>query len=166
MCRDTLEQIDIAKLLVEKFSKTFSLVKDSASWKRLMRRGKIVGMLGVEGCVLSSLPLTPPNTHWIRGHQIGSSLSLLRVYYELGARYVTLTHTCHNALADSCGQGVDSDVAMRWNGLSDFGRKAVREMNRLGLASLFPLSLTPLAHSTRPEFDEDETDGRHLTYAP
>lgn len=54
-CRDTLEQIDIAKLLVEKFSKTFELVRDAASWRRLMRRGKIVGMLGVEGCV----PLSP-----------------------------------------------------------------------------------------------------------
>jgi membrane dipeptidase len=45
---------------------------------------------------------------------------------------VTLTHTCHNALADSCGmQG--TPIAPRWGGLSPFGRVAIKEMNRLGM---------------------------------
>lgn len=76
----------------------------------------------------------------------------MRTFFALGARYVscasnvarceladlpsyvqvTLTHTCHNALADSCGmQG--TPIAPRWGGLSPFGRVAVKEMNRLGM---------------------------------
>ncbi|KAK4703372.1 membrane dipeptidase, partial [Phenoliferia sp. Uapishka_3] len=113
--RDTLEQIDIAHLLIAKHSDTFEYTPTAKSWKKAMRKGKIGGMLGVEG-----------------GHQLGNSLSSLRTYYALGARYLTLTHTCHNALADSCGyQG--APLKPRWGGLSSFGKTAVKEMNRLGM---------------------------------
>lgn len=74
--RDTLEQIDIAKLLVRKYRSTFDLVRSVKAWRKSMGRGKIAGMLGVEG-----------------GHQLGSSLGVLRTYADMGVRYVTLTHT-------------------------------------------------------------------------
>ncbi|KAM0793236.1 hypothetical protein ACM66B_000700 [Microbotryomycetes sp. NB124-2] len=113
--RDTLEQIDISRILIDKYSGTFELVKTEKEWRSAVRRGKIANMLGVEG-----------------GHQLGASLSTLRLYYELGARYVTLTHTCNSALADSCGyEGIA--VPKRWGGLSPFGRVAIKEMNRLGM---------------------------------
>ena len=61
------------------------------------------------------------------GSPIQESLALLRTFYRMGVRYVTLTHNGDNALADSAAEG------KRWNGLSPFGREAVAEMNRLGM---------------------------------
>ncbi|CEQ38832.1 SPOSA6832_00310 [Sporobolomyces salmonicolor] len=95
--------------------RTFEFTPTASAWRRAMKHGKIGGMLGVEG-----------------GHQLGSSLASIRAYYALGARYVTLTHTCHNALADSCGMQ-DVPIAPRWGGLSAFGLTAIQEMNRLGM---------------------------------
>ncbi|GAA5898726.1 hypothetical protein JCM6882_000908 [Rhodosporidiobolus microsporus] len=113
--RDTIEQIDTARLLIDKYSDVFELTETASDWRKAMKKGKIGGMLGVEG-----------------GHQLGSSLSSLRAYYALGVRYVTLTHACNSPYADSCGmQGQDFPV--RWNGLSPFGHAAVAEMNRLGM---------------------------------
>lgn len=61
-------------------------------------------------------------------HQIGNSASILRMYYSLGVRYATLTHTCHNAYADS------EEPAKPLNrGLSEAGKDLVKEMNRLGM---------------------------------
>lgn len=61
------------------------------------------------------------------GSPIQKSLSLLRVFYRLGVRYMTLTHNADNEIADSAAQGC------RWHGLSPFGREVVEEMNRLGM---------------------------------
>lgn len=61
------------------------------------------------------------------GSPIQRSLPLLRLYYDLGVRYLTLTHNGDNEIADSAAEG------RRWNGLSPFGREAVAEMNRLGM---------------------------------
>lgn len=61
------------------------------------------------------------------GSPIGESLSLLRTFYRLGTRYLTLTHNGDNAIADSAAQG------NIWGGLSPFGREVVKEMNRLGM---------------------------------
>ena len=61
------------------------------------------------------------------GSPIQKSLSLLRVFYRLGVRYMTLTHNADNEIADSAAQG------SRWHGLSPFGREVVEEMNRLGM---------------------------------
>lgn len=61
-------------------------------------------------------------------HQIGNSASILRMYHQLGVRYATLTHTCHNRYADS----EEPDKAAH-NGLSDAGREMVLEMNRAGM---------------------------------
>ncbi|GAA5852969.1 hypothetical protein JCM9279_000097 [Rhodotorula babjevae] len=114
--RDTLEQIDTARLIIDKYSHDLEFTPTVSSWRRAMKRGKIGGMLGVEG-----------------GHQLGSSLSTLRTYFSLGVRYVTLTHTCHSAVADSCGSQ-SAPLDAHWDGLSPFGHAFVREANRLGMA--------------------------------
>ncbi len=65
------------------------------------------------------------------GYPVGNDLSLIQRYYDLGARYITLTHNGNNDIADSTnpreGEGEE------YGGLSDFGREVVREMNRLGI---------------------------------
>jgi membrane dipeptidase len=66
------------------------------------------------------------------GHGIEDSLRLLRDYYALGVRYMTLTHTNTNHWADSSGDQDDPKV-QHHNGLTDFGKQVVREMNRLGM---------------------------------
>ena len=79
------------------------------------RRGKIAALMGIEG-----------------GHAIEDSLRLLRDYYSLGVRYMTLTHTNTNNWADSSGDIANPQV-QHHNGLTDFGKDVVREMNRLGM---------------------------------
>ena len=83
--------------------------------ERIHREGKIAALMGIEG-----------------GHAIEDSLRLLRDYYALGIRYMTLTHANTNDWADSSGDINDSKVAHH-NGLTDFGKQVVREMNRLGM---------------------------------
>src|SRR5207253_2357816 len=75
-----------------------------------IKRGHVGSMLGLEG-----------------GHAIENSLNLLRAYYDLGARYMTLTH---NVTLDWADAALDS---ARHKGLTPFGREVVREMNRLGM---------------------------------
>ncbi|GAA5827033.1 hypothetical protein JCM11251_002214 [Rhodosporidiobolus azoricus] len=113
--RDTIEQIDTARLLIDKYSDVFDLSETANDWRRAMKKGKIGGMLGVEG-----------------GHQLGSSLSTLRAYHALGVRYVTLTHSCNSPLADS-SYFLPDRIPIRWNGVSPFGYAAIAEMNRLGI---------------------------------
>jgi len=79
------------------------------------RQGKIAALIGIEG-----------------GHAIEDSLRLLRDYYALGVRYMTLTHTNTNDWADSSGDMNDPKVAHH-GGLTPFGREVVGEMNRLGM---------------------------------
>ncbi|KAF8230218.1 hypothetical protein L208DRAFT_1283261 [Tricholoma matsutake] len=112
--RDTLEQIDIAKLLIAKYPDTFQFALGSEDIKSAIINGKIASLLGVEG-----------------GHQLGNSIAVLRQYHALGVRYVTLTHTCHNAFADSCGI-LPGKVPLH-DGLSLLGLSLIKEMNRLGV---------------------------------
>ena len=65
------------------------------------------------------------------GHAISSSLGVLRLLYELGARYMTLTHSCNTPWADS-PVAEDQNAPLN-NGLSEFGQIVVKEMNRLGM---------------------------------
>lgn len=109
--RDTLEQIDVARSLIDKYPETFQYALTADDIEAAITNGKIASILGVEG-----------------GHQLGNSISVLRQCYNLGARYVTLTHTCHNAFADS--SGVPTPLH---NGLSSFGLRLIDEMNRLGM---------------------------------
>ena len=79
------------------------------------KKGKIAILVGIEG-----------------GHAIQDSLRLLRDYYELGVRYMTLTHTNTNNWADSEGDVMLATVKHH-NGLTDFGKQVIGEMNRLGM---------------------------------
>ncbi|KZT65952.1 hypothetical protein DAEQUDRAFT_730871 [Daedalea quercina L-15889] len=112
--RDTLEQIDVSKLLINRYPETFELVTTSDQAKSAIASGKIASFIGVEGA-----------------HQLGNSLAVLRQYHELGVRYVTLTHMCNNAFADS--GGYLQPIPTKWGGLSPLGYKLIEEMNRLGV---------------------------------
>jgi membrane dipeptidase len=95
--RDTLEQIDVARSLIDTYPDTFQYALSSEEIITAITDGKIASMLGVEG-----------------GHQLGNSFSVLRQYYHLGARYVTLTHTCHNAFADSSAPSTPLHNGLRY----------------------------------------------------
>lgn len=105
-----LEQIDLARRMIAKYPESLVLATRSSDIAKAKRQGKIASFLGMEG-----------------GHVIENSLGALRAYYELGARYMTLTH---NSTLDWV------DAAMgerRHGGLTPFGKEVVREMNRLGM---------------------------------
>ena len=77
----------------------------------------------------------PSQPEYLRAHQLGNSLSVLRQCYALGVRYMTLTHACHNAFADS--GGILTPLPPLHHGLSDFGVELIKEMNRYEFVSLF-----------------------------
>jgi membrane dipeptidase len=107
--RVQLEQIDIARRVIEKYPEIeWALTADAL--RASHARGRVGSLLGLEG-----------------GHAIENSLGALRAYYDLGARYMTLTHSANIDWADS---GTDS---VRRDGLTKFGEEVVREMNRLGM---------------------------------
>lgn len=108
--RDTLEQIDVIHRMVKEYPETFAMASSVDDILRIRKEGKIASMIGVEG-----------------GHSIDNSLGVLRIYYELGVRYMTLTHSETIDWADSATDKPKS------NGLSSFGEEVVREMNRLGM---------------------------------
>ena len=108
--RQQLEQIDIALRLVRLYPDDLMLATSVADIGKARKEGKIASLLGIEG-----------------GHTIVNSLGVLRAYYDLGVRYMTLTHYHTNDWADSA-----TDDA-RHGGLSGFGKEVVREMNRLGM---------------------------------
>jgi membrane dipeptidase len=106
----TLEQIDIVYRMMRKYPETFELALTADDVERIFKKGKIASLIGMEG-----------------GHSIDSSLGALRMFYRLGARYMTLTHSKNTPWADSA---TDKPVL---NGLSPFGEQVVREMNWLGM---------------------------------
>ncbi|KAH7180436.1 membrane dipeptidase-domain-containing protein [Fusarium sp. MPI-SDFR-AT-0072] len=112
MARDAIEQIDLTLRLVESYPKTFQLVSGPSEVKDVYARGKIACSIGIEGL-----------------HMAGNSIGIIRAFYRLGVRYCTLTHVCNNAFADSS----TSKTGPVHGGLSDLGRAAVKEMNRLGM---------------------------------
>jgi membrane dipeptidase len=109
--RTQLEQIAIARRVIESYPDTFVLASTADDIERAKRAGKVGSMLGMEG-----------------GYGIENSLGLLKAYYDLGVRYMALTHNTHLDWADSAVQ-----VPPKHDGLTDFGRDVVREMNRLGM---------------------------------
>jgi membrane dipeptidase len=105
-----LALIDAAHQQARQHSRDLEIASTAADIRRIHTAGKVAVLLGLEG-----------------GHMIQDSLPMLRTYYRLGVRYMTLTHFKSNDWADSSG-----DVAAH-NGLTPFGREVVLEMNRLGM---------------------------------
>ena len=108
--RQQLEQFDIALRIIRLYPHDLMLATSVADIEQARAEGKIASLIGVEG-----------------GHTIVNSLGVLRAYYDLGARYMTLTHYHANDWADSATDDV------RHEGLTAFGKEVIREMNRLGM---------------------------------
>ena len=106
----TMEQIDVVYNMIRAYPGTFRLALTADGVEEAFRSGKVASLIGMEG-----------------GHSMGGSIGALRMFYRLGARYMTLTHNTNVPWADSC---TDAPAA---HGLTDFGREVVREMNRLGM---------------------------------
>ena len=101
--------------VAEKHAADFMLAGSVRDIEEARRQGKIAALMGIEG-----------------GHAIEDSLRILDDFYDLGVRYMTLTHTNTNDWADSSGDINRADVHHH-NGLTPFGKDVVREMNRLGM---------------------------------
>ncbi len=108
--RVQLEQIDVARRVIAQYPEALQLALSADDVERAHERGRIASLIGMEG-----------------GHVIENRLGLLRAFYDLGARYMTLTHGSTLDWADSA-----TDEA-RHGGLTRFGEEVVREMNRLGM---------------------------------
>src|SRR5712671_4065303 len=108
--KHALDQIDAVREQVRKHPNEVTLAATAAEVREAHKNGKIAALMGVEG-----------------GHMIASDLGVLRSYSALGVRYMTLTHSGNDEWADS-----STDTAVH-NGLTDFGKDVVREMNRLGV---------------------------------
>ncbi len=105
-----MTQIDALREQVRKHPKDLTLATTAAEVREARKQGKTAALIGVEG-----------------GHMINANLGVLRSYAALGVRYMTLTHSGNDEWADS-----STDKAVH-NGLTDFGKDVVREMNRLGV---------------------------------
>ena len=114
----TLEQIDFVHRLNDQYPEHFELALTADDVERIFADGKIASLIGMEG-----------------GHSIANSLAVLRMMYDLGARYMTITHSRTLDWADAAGDNPQHD------GLSEFGEEVIREMNRLGM-------LVDLSHTT------------------
>lgn len=109
-----LEQVAVIKRLVEKYSDDLVFVTTAQGIRDAKKNGKIGSLIGLEG-----------------GHMIDSSLGTLRMFYNLGVRYMTLTHSCNTPWADAWKDPFH-DGAVH-SGLNDFGKLVVLEMNHLGM---------------------------------
>ena len=108
--RVQLEQIDIARRVIAKYPEVLQPAFTAQDIWTAHAAGRIGSLLGMEG-----------------GHAIENSLGALRAYFDLGVRYMTLTH---NVTLDWADAAMDS---ARHGGLTPFGEEVVREMNRLGM---------------------------------
>jgi membrane dipeptidase len=105
-----LEQVDVIYRMVSRYPDFFEIALTASDIERIHRFGKVASLLGLEG-----------------GHVIENSLAVLRDFYRLGVRYMTLTHSRDTDWADA------SNDLWRHGGLTRFGEEVVREMNRLGM---------------------------------
>jgi len=108
--RNTLEEIDIVKRIIAAYPKDLEQAYSADDVVRIHKAGRVASLMGVEG-----------------GHQMGHSFAALRSFYDLGARYITLTHFKTTDWADSA-----TDVP-KHDGLTDYGKSVVLEMNRIGM---------------------------------
>ncbi|MCL6729147.1 dipeptidase [Sphingomonas hankyongi] len=108
--RETIEQIDVVRRMIDSYPNDLELAATADDVTRIHKSGRVASMIGIEG-----------------GRQIGGSLAALRQFYNLGARYMTLTHNQTTEWADSATDDP------KYDGLSAFGVTVVHEMNRLGM---------------------------------
>ena len=145
--RIQLEQIDIARRMIAKYPDQLVLALSADDIRRDFKQGKIGSLIGMEG-----------------GHAIEHSLGALRAYYDLGARYMTLTH---NVTLDWADAALDS---ARHNGLTPFGDSVVREMNRLGmlvdLAHVSPATMSDALNVSRAPVIFSHSAARALVDVP
>ncbi len=105
-----LDQIDEVRENVRKYSKDLALARTADDVRRAHAQGKIAVLMGVEG-----------------GHMLGNDIRMVRIYSDLGVRYMTLSHFYNDEWADS------STDKPAHNGLTDYGKQIVTEMNRQGM---------------------------------
>jgi membrane dipeptidase len=105
-----LDQIDLVRQNIQKYPNDIVLARTADEVRQAHAQGKIAALMGVEG-----------------GHMIGNDIHVLRIFADLGVRYMTLTHFYNDEWADS------STAKPEHNGLTDFGKEVVREMNRQGI---------------------------------
>ena len=122
--RTQLEQIDLMRRVIAQYPDAFQLASTAQDIRDAKKAGRIGSMLGIEG-----------------GHAIENSLGALRAYYDLGVRYMTLTHNTNTDWADSA-----ADVPAH-HGLTPFGEQVVLEMNRIGM-------LVDLSHTSAETMDD------------
>ncbi|KAL4613564.1 dipeptidase 1 [Arapaima gigas] len=113
--RHTLEQIDVIHRMCQKYPANLTLARSSQDIYKAFTEKKTASLIGVEG-----------------GHSIDSSLGALRTLYHLGVRYMTLTHSCNTPWVDNWLVDTGSHPSEN-NGLSNFGVRVIKEMNRLGM---------------------------------
>ena len=142
--RIQLEEFDIARRMIARYPELLVPAYSADDIEKAFREKKIGSLLGMEG-----------------GHVLENSLGALRSYYDLGARYLTLTHNVTLDWADAA-----SDSA-RHGGLTDFGREVVREMNRLGmlvdLSHVSPATMSDALDVTRAPVIFSHSSARALT---
>jgi membrane dipeptidase len=122
--RTQLEQIDIARRIIAQYPDRLQFATSVADIRAAHKAGRIASLLGMEG-----------------GHAIEDSLGALRAYYDLGVRYMTLTHNVNTSWADS------QAVPPEHGGLTPFGEQVVLEMNKLGM-------LVDLSHTSDGTMDD------------
>ena len=120
----TLEEIDTVHQMTRRYPDAFELALTADDVQRIFKQGRIASLIGMEG-----------------GHSIDNSLAALRMFYRLGARYMTLTHSKNTAWADSATDDP------KFGGLAPFGEEVVREMNWLGM-------LVDLSHVSPDTMDD------------
>ncbi len=150
--RRTLELIDGTLEQVRKAPDKLQLCTTADQIIAAHKTGKFCVMMGIEG-----------------GHSIENSLGLLRNYYRLGVRYMTLTWSNTNDWADSSGD-IDDATVKHHNGLTPFGKDVVREMNRIGMmvdiSHVSDKTFWDVIETTKVPVIASHSSARALTQAP
>lgn len=143
----TIEQVDLVKRFAARNPADFAMAYSAADVRRIHHSGRVACMIGIEG-----------------GHQINDSLAVLRQMYDLGARYMTLTHVLTTNWADSATD------APKHHGLTQFGKEVIREMNRLGmlvdLSHVSPEAMRAALQTTRAPVIFSHSSARSIVDHP
>lgn len=137
--RDSLEILDLINQMIASHPDHLQYARSSADIISAFKAGKVPSLLGLEGT-----------------HFLGNSLSTVRLFAQMGVRYISLTHMCHSAFASSAGFGKPiAPSGHEGNGLSELGIELIAELNRLGV-------MVDLSHSN----DETARQAIKLSKAP